>query len=292
MKLITFLVGEEYKIGILQENKIKEIRGHDGSQLDMLDLIDLLERPDQAPDFSLLAKLPSGEDYQLGQVKIMAPIRYPRRNLFCMGLNYIDHAKEVSFKDNEEPELPRFPIYFSKLAWPALEDEGIIKYDENITKMLDYEVELAVIIGREGKNIKKEEALDYVFGYTISNDISARNVQRKHGQWFRGKSIDDYSPLGPYILTADQLEDPNNLQLKAFVNDELRQDSNTSQMIFPIDHIISDLSQGLTLQRGDIILTGTPAGVGLGFKPYKFLNPGDVVRCEIEGLASLTTYIR
>ncbi len=292
MKLVTFLAGKEYKTGILKEDKIIEIKKEAGSQLQMLDLIDLASPAGQKPDFSLLEELGQGQEFTLDQVKIMAPIRYPRRNLFCLGLNYIDHAKEVSFKDGQEPELPKFPVYFSKIAWPALEEAGTIDYDESITKMLDYEVELAVIIGREGKNISQEDAISYVFGYTIANDISARNVQRKHGQWFKGKSIDGYAPMGPYILTADQVKNPDNLDLKTYVNDELRQDSNTKQMIFSLSEVISDLSKGLTLQKGDIILTGTPAGVGLGFKPYKFLNPGDIVRCEIEELGSLTTYIR
>lgn len=292
MKLVTFFLAEEYKTGILEAGKIREIKNKDGSQLQMLDLIDLASPSGQTPDFSLIETLAQGQEFDLDEVKIMAPIRYPRRNLFCLGLNYVDHAKEVSFKEGKEPELPKFPIYFSKIAWPALEDDGSIDYDSTITEMLDYEVELAVIIGREGKNISKEDALNYVFGYTIANDISARNVQRKHGQWFKGKSLDGYAPMGPYILTADQLKDPDNLNLKCYVNEEARQDSNTNQMIFSLAEVISDLSKGLTLQRGDIILTGTPAGVGLGFKPYKFLNPGDTVRCEIEGLGSLITYIR
>ena len=158
--------------------------------------------------------------------------------------------------------------------------------------MVDYEVELAVIIGKEGKDIKEDEALNYVFGYTIANDISARNLQGKHGQWFKGKSVDNYAPLGPYILTADELENPSGLQLKCYVNDELRQNANTKDLVFSIPRVISDLSRGLTLRRGDVILTGTPSGVGLGFKPYKFVKSGDVIRCEIDKLGSLTTYIK
>jgi len=220
-------------------------------------------------------------------------MRMPQILSETMSANSPNHAKEVAFTEKEKkPDVPKFPVYFSKIAYPALEDKGIIEYKEELSKMLDYEVELAVIIGREGKDIKEDEALDYVFGYTVANDISARNLQGKHGQWFKGKSVDNFAPMGPYVMTADELSDPSNLQLKCYVNEDLRQNANTKDLVFSIPYVISDLSRGLTLRKGDIILTGTPSGVGLGFKPYKFLNPGDVVRCEIEKLGILTTYIK
>lgn len=294
MKLVTFLLEDKERIGLLEDGMVREILSIEGKNVEeMLDIIDILGKRENKIDFSFIHRAQMGENFSIENIKILAPIRYPRRNIFCLGMNYEDHVKEVSFTDKDKKtEAPKFPVYFSKVAYPALEDQGVIKYNDQLTKMLDYEVELAIIFGKEGKDIKEEEALEYIFGYTISNDISARNLQGKHGQWFKGKSVDDYAPMGPYILTADELEYPLDLQLKCYVNEELRQNANTKELVFSIPHIISDLSRGLTLRRGDIILTGTPSGVGLGFKPYKFLNPGDKVRCEIEKLGSLTTYIK
>lgn len=294
MKLVTFQTEGKEKTGILEGDRVIEIISSQGKSLNnMLDLIDAVGEKDNIINFSSIQDLDQGKIYEINDVKILAPVRYPRRNFFCLGMNYADHAKEVAFTETEKkPEVPKFPVYFSKLAYPALEDKGIIPYDEELTKMVDYEVELAVIIGKEGKDIKEDEALNYVFGYTIANDISARNLQGKHGQWFKGKSVDNYAPLGPYILTADELENPSGLQLKCYVNDELRQNANTKDLVFSIPRVISDLSRGLTLRRGDVILTGTPSGVGLGFKPYKFVKSGDVIRCEIDKLGSLTTYIK
>ena len=294
MKLVTFQTEGKEKTGILEGDRVIEIISSQGKSLNnMLDLIDAVGEKDNIINFPLIQDLEQGKIYEINDVKILAPVRYPRRNFFCLGMNYADHAKEVAFTETEKkPEVPKFPVYFSKLAYPALEDKGIIPYDEELTKMVDYEVELAVIIGKEGKDIKEDEALNYVFGYTIANDISARNLQGKHGQWFKGKSVDNYAPLGPYILTADELENPSGLQLKCYVNDELRQNANTKDLVFSIPRVISDLSRGLTLRRGDVILTGTPSGVGLGFKPYKFVKSGDVIRCEIDKLGSVTTYIK
>lgn len=294
MKLVTFQTEGKEKTGILEGDRVIEIISSQGKSLNnMLDLIDAVGEKDNIINFSSIQDLDQGKIYEINDVKILAPVRYPRRNFFCLGMNYADHAKEVAFTETEKkPEVPKFPVYFSKIAYPALEDKGIIPYDEELTKMVDYEVELAVIIGKEGKDIKEDEALNYVFGYTIANDISARNLQGKHGQWFKGKSVDNYAPLGPYILTADELENPSGLQLKCYVNDELRQNANTKDLVFSIPRVISDLSRGLTLRRGDVILTGTPSGVGLGFKPYKFVKSGDVIRCEIDKLGSLTTYIK
>jgi 2-keto-4-pentenoate hydratase/2-oxohepta-3-ene-1,7-dioic acid hydratase in catechol pathway len=294
MKLVTFLADGKEKTGILEVDKVIEILSFNGKSInDMLDLIDAAGKTNNTINFSLINDFEKGKLFKIDDIKIMAPVRYPRRNFFCLGMNYADHAKEVAFTEKEKkPEVPKFPVYFSKLAYPALEDKGTIPYDEELTKMVDYEVELAVIIGKEGKDIKEDEALSYVFGYTIANDISARNLQGKHGQWFKGKSVDNYAPLGPYIMTADELGNPSGLQLKCFVNDELRQNANTRDLVFTIPQVISELSKGLTLRRGDVILTGTPSGVGLGFKPYKFVNPGDVIRCEIDKLGTLTTYIK
>ena len=292
MKLVTFRKDGLEKIGILEGEAVVEILSLDKKPVTtMLEVIRALSG--DTIDFSRLTTLEKGAAYLLSQVDLAAPIPWPLRNLFCLGMNYVDHAKEVAFtEEDKKPNVPKFPIYFSKLAHPAKGDGGDLIHDAALSEMLDYEVELAVIIGKKGKNIPREEALEYVFGYTIANDISARNLQGKHGQWFKGKSVDGYAPMGPYILTADQLPDPSGLQLQCYVNEELRQNANTKDMVFSVPEIISDLSRGLTLHPGDIILTGTPAGVGLGFKPYKFIFPGDVVRCKIDQLGTLTTYIK
>lgn len=229
--------------------------------------------------------------YNLSQIKLLTPIEYPRKNIFCLGKNYLDHALEIKGLKGSEDELPRFPIYFSKVANPATGDGDNIRAYSDLTDKLDYEVELAIIIGKNGLNISKEDAEDYIFGYTIANDISVRNMQRKHGQWFKGKSLDSHCPIGPHIVHKSDIPFPVELDIKSYVNDELRQNSNTKMLIFDIPTIISDLSKGMTLNAGDIILTGTPAGVGLGFKPFKFLKIGDKVVCEIEKIGSLTNYV-
>lgn len=225
------------------------------------------------------------------EVKLCAPIPYPRRNLICLGKNYIDHAKETSGLPGGSDEIPKYPIYFTKIANPAIGNHDIIKKHSDITKKIDYEVELAIIIGKDGKDIKKEEAEDYIFGYTIVNDVSARNIQRKHGQWFKGKSLETFCPMGPHIVHKSQIEFPVELDIQCKINGELRQNSNTKNFIFDIPYILSDLSKGMELKKGDVIITGTPAGVGLGFKPFKFLNPGDLIECYIEKIGTLINRI-
>ena len=171
-------------------------------------------------------------------------------------------------------------------------DGGSIPAYENLVDSLDYEAELAVVIGKDAKNVSKEDAYDYIFGYTILNDMSARNLQTRHKQWYFGKSLDGFTPIGPCIATIDAFQNPPALAIKSYVNGELRQNSNTNLLIFDIAHIISELSQGMTLKAGTIIATGTPAGVGMGFVPPNFLKPGDVVACEIEGIGTITNTIK
>lgn len=222
-----------------------------------------------------------------------AAIPHPKQDVICLGINYMAHAEESArYKEEAFGGERPYAIYFSKRVNEAVADGGIIPAYEHLVDSLDYEAELAVIIGKDAKNVSKEEAYDYIFGYTILNDISARNLQTQHKQWYFGKSLDGFTPIGPCIATINTFQDPPALAIKSYVNGELRQNSNTSLLIFDIAHIISELSQGMTLQAGTIIATGTPAGVGMGFVPPNFLKPGDVVTCEIEGIGSITNTIK
>ncbi len=223
----------------------------------------------------------------LTEVQVLAPIENPKRNIFCLGKNYMDHAKETKGLPGGSDDIPQFPIYFAKVASPAIGPGGVIVDYPEYTNKVDYEVELALVIGKDGIDISKNDAEDHIFGYTIVNDISARNIQRKHGQWFKGKSLDTYCPMGPVLVHKSALPFPIELDIQCSINDELRQNSNTRQLIFDIPEIIHDLSKGMYLRKGDIIITGTPAGVGLGFKPFKFLKAGDKIKCWIEGIGTL-----
>ena len=227
----------------------------------------------------------------LKNIKIIAPIQYPRRNIFCLGKNYADHAMEVQSLPDGEAAIPNYPIYFTKVADPAIGHMDKVIIPKDYTQKIDYEVELAIVIGKDGKDISPEEAENYIFGYTIGNDISARDIQTKHIQWFKGKSLDTFTPMGPYLVHKSEIGFPVELDITSKVNGEIRQKSNTKNLIFDIPTIISDLSKGLTLRAGDIILTGTPAGVGIGFKPHKYLKSKDVVECYIEKIGTLVNII-
>jgi 2-keto-4-pentenoate hydratase/2-oxohepta-3-ene-1,7-dioic acid hydratase in catechol pathway len=219
----------------------------------------------------------------LETVKLLAPIPKPSKNIFCVGKNYADHAIEMGSKD----DIPEHVMVFTKAPTTVIGHGEAILEHKKLTEQLDYEGELAVVIGKPGKAIRREEALDYVFGYTIVNDVTARDLQAKHKQFFIGKSLDTTCPMGPWIVHKSAIGNPNNLNIQTTVNDEVRQDSNTEKFIFPIEEIIAVLSQGMTLEPGDIIATGTPAGVGKGFKPPRFLKGGDVIEITVEGIGTL-----
>ncbi|MDW7669265.1 MAG: fumarylacetoacetate hydrolase family protein [Bacillota bacterium] len=224
-------------------------------------------------------------------VKILSPIPFTKRNLLCVGKNYSDHVNELSSNKDLKGDIPTKPIYFTKTSHPTVGPDEDVNIPWNATKEVDYEVELAVVIGEKCKDVKTEDVEKYIFGYTIANDLSARDLQTGHIQWFKGKSLDNFSPIGPYILHKSSLNMPFDLKLECLVNDEVRQSSYTSHMIFDIPYLISDLSKGMTLYPGDIILTGTPSGVGMGFNPPKMLKSGDVVECRIDKLGSLKNKI-
>jgi len=230
----------------------------------------------------------------LDEVTLLAPIPRPKRNIFCVGKNYKAHAQEFSESGFDSSAakgtMPEAPIVFSKLPETVIAHGMSIQMDSSVTSAIDYEAELAVIIGQEGRNISVNKALSHVWGYTIVNDVTARDLQGLHSQWLIGKSQDTFCPMGPWGVTANSI-DLSDTPLRCWVNDELRQDSNTSLMIFNVPTIIAAISNGITLKTGDIIATGTPAGVGIGFKPPKYLQSGDQIRIEIGGIGVLENSI-
>lgn len=220
-----------------------------------------------------------------------APIPRPIRNVFCVGRNYLDHAAEVARARGDDLKLSKAPQFFTKAYNTVNRPGGDVRLDPEVTRFLDYEVELAVVIGKSGRDIAPEQALDHVFGYTIANDVTGRDLQRLHEQWFKGKSLDTTLPLGPWIVDKDEIPDPSQLEVSITVNGEERQRARTSTMIYDIPAIIAWLSKGLTLDPGDIIATGTPAGVGFAMDPPRPLKDGDVMVCTIDRIGSLTNKV-
>jgi 2-keto-4-pentenoate hydratase/2-oxohepta-3-ene-1,7-dioic acid hydratase in catechol pathway len=218
---------------------------------------------------------------------LLAPIPRPSKNIFCVGKNYAEHAIEMGSAE----DIPKHVMVFTKAPTTVIGPNGTILPHHAVTSQLDYEGELAVIIGKKGRAIKKEEALDYVFGYTIINDVTARDLQSRHKQFFIGKSLDTTCPLGPWIVHKSMINNPNHLDIQTKVNGEVRQSSNTKNFIFPIEEVLTVLSAGMMLEPGDIIATGTPAGVGKGFKPPKFLQSGDQIDISIEGIGTLVNKV-
>ncbi|WP_404711966.1 fumarylacetoacetate hydrolase family protein [Sphingomonas sp. MMS24-J13] len=243
----------------------------------MLELIDSGEAP--AAD---------GPGVPLDEVALLAPIPLPRRNIFCVGKNYRDHIAEMRVGAEAPPE---YPILFSKVPQTVIAPGDAIRIPTGVSEAIDYEAELAVVIGTQGRGIKAADAWGHIFGYTILNDVTARDLQRRHTQWLIGKSLDSFCPMGPWIVTAEAL-DAKAIDVALWVNGEQRQKANTSDLIFDIPTIIETLSAGITLYPGDIIATGTPAGVGAGFKPPRFLKAGDEVVIEIEGIGRLNNPVQ
>jgi 2-keto-4-pentenoate hydratase/2-oxohepta-3-ene-1,7-dioic acid hydratase in catechol pathway len=240
----------------------------------------------------------TGMAIPLGQVQLLAPIPRPRRNIFCVGKNYHAHAKEFANSGFDSSalavpggDIPKVPIVFSKVPESVIGPMEAIRFPAEISTAIDYEAELTVIIGQGGKGIRKEDAMNHVWGYTIVNDVTARDWQGRHSQWLLGKSFDTFCPMGPWLVTADEM-DGQDTQVTCWVNGEKRQDASTRDFIFDIPTVIECISAGITLYPGDIIATGTPVGVGIGFKPPKYLKPGDVVRVEIGGIGVLENPVR
>ena len=233
---------------------------------------------------------PAGPGIPLEDVRLLAPIPRPSRDVICLGMNFADHTKEAA-KFHPTLVRERHAVYFSKHVNEAVPDGGVVDSHPDVTSQVDYEAEVAVIVGRDAYRVKKENVRRYVFGYTILNDISAREVQTRHKQFFLGKSLDGFAPLGPWIVTADEFSFPPQIGIRCYVNGELRQEGNTSSWIYGIEDVIEELSAGMMLRAGTIISMGTPAGVGMGFQPPKFLKKGDVVICEADGIGRLTNTV-
>jgi 2-keto-4-pentenoate hydratase/2-oxohepta-3-ene-1,7-dioic acid hydratase in catechol pathway len=252
----------------------------------MLDLIKAM--PDPASQLEA-----AGPGQPLAGVRIRAPLGRTDRNLFLVGKNYHEHAKEFSGSgfDSSAQVVPSAPNVFTKPASTIVGPGDDILSHPEVTQQMDYEAELAVIIGKGGRGIRKEDAYAHIWGYTIVNDVTARDLQKLHGQWFMGKSLDTFCPMGPWIVSADAI-DPENTRVQCWVNGELRQDANTADLIFDIPTLIATISAGIALRPGDVIVTGTPVGVGIGFKPPKFLKAGDEVRIAIEGIGTIENRVR
>lgn len=281
MNLVTYQYDDRQSIGLVHEDMIIDLSD---IAADMLSFIEL--GPVGSARAREIAESPSSI-LPLAEVRLMAPIPVPRRNIMCLGKNYAEHARESQEARGEQVAIPDYPVIFTKATTSVNGPFDDVPLDLSVSPEMDYEVELAVIIGRRGRNIRPEDAMDYVFGYTVLNDITARDLQTRHKQFFKGKSLDGCCPIGPRITTSDDIADPHDLRITCTVNGELRQDSSTGEMIYRIPTIITELSRGMTLLPGDIIATGTPSGVGFARKPPVFLQPGDVVECAVEGIGMI-----
>lgn len=285
MKLVTYQHAGRIAVGLLREGRIVDLA------VIAPDMIGLIEwgAPGMAKARELAAS--ATDTVALEDVRLLPPIHNPRRNVMCVGKNYAEHTRESYEARGESIEAIEYPVIFTKTTTCVNGPYDDIPYDAAVSEKIDYEAELAVIIGRPIKNAGREEALAAVFGYTVLNDITARDLQTLHKQFFKGKSLDGSCPIGPWIVTADEIPDPYALRITCHVNGELRQDSAHETMTFDIPTIIAHLSRGMTLLPGDIIATGTPSGVGFAMKPPVFLRPGDVVECAIEGIGALRNRI-
>ncbi|CAM2880428.1 fumarylacetoacetate hydrolase family protein [Campylobacter hyointestinalis] len=289
MKLLTYSINGVDKVGVIGfDDSVLDISLAGIYKKDMNDLI-VTSTKDELSKLRELSQKSGG--LNLKNITKRAVIPHPLQDVICLGINFIEHAVEsYNFKKIKFDGKREYPVYFSKRVNEAVADGGTILSHSDITKSLDYEAELALIISKDAKNVSKDKALEYVFGWSIINDISSRDIQNKHKQWYYGKSLDRSLPFGPWIVTSDEL-DVSSLDIKSFVNGELRQNSNTSKLIFDAAYVISDLSKGMTLKAGTIISLGTPSGVGMGFTPPKFLNSGDEIVCFIEGIGELKNII-
>lgn len=279
MKIVTFRSDRGPRPGVVRDERIVDVSSVFATVNDIV-----------AAGESGLSQLHDidGEGVRLADAELGPPL--VPRNIYCVGWNYLKHFEEGAAQRDEK--LPEHPAFFSKASGTLAGPADDIPAHRRVTSSLDYEVELTVVIGAEGRSIPQDRALDHVFGYTVGNDVSAREVQRRHGnQWLKGKSLDGFCPIGPWIVTRDEIPDPQRLEVSCRVNGEERQRSGTDLMIFPVADLISRLSEGMTLSPGDILLTGTPEGVAMGMEQPLWLQPGDVVECEVSSIGVLRNAI-
>ncbi len=292
MKLVTFLRNGSKlpEVGVLKETGVVPIEDCELMFMDMLDLINNIN----ARELDYLDRIAHERRMSLSlhDVTLLAPIVSPPQDVICLGLNYTEHVEEAKQYSDDAFGLDKpQAVYFSKRCAVAPGPGAPVSAYEELTQKLDYEAELAVIIGKEAYKVAPEDTEQYVFGYTVLNDLTARDVQTGHGQWYFGKSLDGFCPMGPCIVTRDEFEYPPKLEISSTVNGVLRQSSTTDLLIHTIPQIISELSQGMRLKPGTIIATGTPKGTGMGLTPPAFLKKGDVVVCSIDGIGDLETPI-
>ena len=296
MRLLTYVSEDGPRVGtFVSDGTIMAIRALvPGAPIDMLRVIDQFDAlREQIADAASRAR----GGVEASKAKLLAPIPAPRRNVFCVGWNYSEHFQEganmrAASGTPGQQEIPEYPALFSKNPATVTGPDSSVLFPAPHSEQLDWEVELAVVIGRPGRDIDEGDAMPHVFGYTCANDVSVRDVQRRHGgQWFKGKNFDTHLPMGPWIVTADEL-DPSALRVQTRVNGATKQDSNTKFMVFKIPRLISEFSAGCRLQGGDIMITGTPEGVGFARKPPEFMKVGDVVEVEIEGIGVLRNRIQ
>lgn len=300
MKLLTYKTTQsEPRLGFLNNNQVVDMEdfGETVNFLlpsDMLELIDMgLEIIPEINEF--LSEIDAASlaevSYSMDEITILAPIPTPRKNIIGIGLNYTEHVAESARTLDTTGKLPQKPIIFSKPPTTVTATNTNILLNKNLTQQLDWEVELAVVIGKKGKYVAKENAMDYVFGYTVINDISARDCRRE-GQWIVSKGQDTFAPMGPYLVTSDEIENPHNLNLSLKVNGVEKQNSNTRFLLFNINALIEDLSTVFTIEPGDIIATGTPSGVGAGRSPQEWMWDGDVVEATVEGIGTIVNTVK
>ena len=293
MKLVTFTEGTSagdlaQRVGVVdaEAGVVHDVGGLLPAGMGVLDLIERWS--ELGPQLRNVAD--AAPQHRLDEVRLHAPIPVPRRDIFCVGKNYRDHVLEFGASGYDQPDrsqdMPEHPVIFAKATTSVTGPFDDIEPHTDVTSELDYEAELGVIIGVGGRGISREQAYDHVWGYTIIDDFTARDLQRKHKQWLIGKSLDTHCPMGPYAVTADEIADVTALLVESRVNGEPRQSAPVKDLIFDIPELIATLSAGITLQAGDIIATGTPAGVGIGFDPPKFMASGDVIEVSITGLGA------
>lgn len=280
MKLVTYTAGTDARLGIVREGEVIDLEKASAGRLPT-DMLTFLRQGKPALDLAREIVASATSTLPLSQIRLLAPVLNPPK-IVAIGLNYLDHCREQNLKP------PESPVLFAKFSTAVIGPGDAIRWDPSLTNQVDYEAELGVVIGRVARRVPTEQALDYVAGYTICNDVSARDLQFKDGQWVRAKSLDTFCPIGPWIITRDAIPDPGNLAISCLLNGQVMQDSNTRELAFGVPELIAFISRAFTLLPGDVISTGTPGGVGVFRSPQVFMKHGDVVTVRIEKIGELT----